>query len=154
MKGRKSNVSKLEDTKETCWKLIEKTTLNRCNTSELKSKIINESAIRWNVLPKLGQNYTVNDFLPLWKASEMFQVTATINATISYLSVRQTNKSSHWRCSVKRGVLRNFAKFTGKNMCQSLLFNKVATPAQVFSCEFCEILRRPILRNTSRRLLP
>ena len=73
MKGRKSNVSKLEDTKETCWKLIEKTTLKRCNTSELKSKIINESAIRRNVLPKLGQNYTVNDFLPLWKASEMFK---------------------------------------------------------------------------------
>ena len=44
-------------------------------------------------------------------------------------------------------VLRNFAKFTGKHQCQSLLFNKVAglqlylkkTPAQVFSCEFCEI---------------
>ena len=26
---------------------------------------------------------------------------------------------------VKKGVLRNFAKFTGKQLCQSLLFNKV-----------------------------
>ena len=26
----------------------------------------------------------------------------------------------------KKGVLRNFAKFTGKNLCQSLFFNKVA----------------------------
>ena len=26
----------------------------------------------------------------------------------------------------KKGVLRNFTKFTGKHLCQSLLFNKVA----------------------------
>ena len=30
------------------------------------------------------------------------------------------------RCSVRKGVLRNFAKFTGKRLCQSLFFNKVA----------------------------
>ena len=34
--------------------------------------------------------------------------------------------SSHQRCSVKKAVLRNFAKFTGKHLCQSLFFNKVA----------------------------
>ena len=38
----------------------------------------------------------------------------------------KTVRSSHWRCSVKKGVLRNFAKFTGKHLCQSLFFNKVA----------------------------
>ena len=26
----------------------------------------------------------------------------------------------------KKGVLKNFTKFTGKNLCQSLFFNKVA----------------------------
>ena len=30
------------------------------------------------------------------------------------------------RCSIKKGVPRNFVKFTGKHMCQSLFFNKVA----------------------------
>ena len=45
-------------------------------------------------------------------------------------------------------LLRNFAKFTGKHLCQSLFFNKVAgwclnfikklTLAQVFSYEFCK----------------
>ena len=35
-------------------------------------------------------------------------------------------RSSHRRCSVRRGVLVNFAKFTGKHMCQSVFFNKVA----------------------------
>ena len=53
-----------------------------------------------------------------------------------------TNRSSHQRCSVRKGVLRNSTK--GKHLCQSLLqatcnFIKNETLAQVFSCEFCEI---------------
>ena len=67
-------------------------------------------------------------------------------------------RSSHQRCSVRKGVLRNFAKFTGKHLCQSLFFNKVAglrphacnfieieTLAQVFSCEFREISKNTFL---------
>ena len=60
------------------------------------------------------------------------------------------SRSSHQRCSVKRGVLKSFTKFTGKHLCQSLFFNKVAglrpkkeTLVQVFSCEFCESSRTP-----------
>ena len=58
----------------------------------------------------------------------------------------------------KKGVLRNFAKFTGKHLCQSLLFNKVVgqacnfikkdTLAQVFSCEFCEISKSTFFHRT------
>ena len=51
-------------------------------------------------------------------------------------------RSSRLNVFCKKGVLRNFAKFTGKHLCQSLFFNKVAglrTLAQVLSCEFCEI---------------
>ena len=38
----------------------------------------------------------------------------------------------------KKGILRNFPKFTGEHLCQSLFFNKVdsETLAQMFSCEF------------------
>ena len=36
------------------------------------------------------------------------------------------NQKQPPRCSVKKGVLRNFAKFTGKHLCQRLFFNKVA----------------------------
>ena len=32
----------------------------------------------------------------------------------------------HRKCSAKKGALINLAKFTGKHLCQSLLFNKVA----------------------------
>ena len=35
-------------------------------------------------------------------------------------------RSSHQSCSLRKGILRNFAKFTGKHLCQSLFFNKVA----------------------------
>ena len=52
------------------------------------------------------------------------------------------------RCSMKKGVLRNFMKLTERHMCQSLFFNKVEglrpgnvvkkeTLTQVFFCEFC-----------------
>ena len=37
---------------------------------------------------------------------------------------------------MKKGVFRNFAKFTGKHLCKNFFFNKV-TP--VFSCEFWDI---------------
>ena len=36
------------------------------------------------------------------------------------------NRSSHRRCLVNKGVLKNFAKFAGKHLYQSLFFNKVA----------------------------
>ena len=35
-------------------------------------------------------------------------------------------RSRHQMCSVTKGVLRNFAKSTGKHLCQNLFFNKVA----------------------------
>ena len=37
-----------------------------------------------------------------------------------------TRRNSHRRCSVKKGVLRNFAKFTGKHLCQTLVLNNLA----------------------------
>ena len=46
-----------------------------------------------------------------------------------------------------KGVLRNLAKFTGKQLCQSFFFNK-ETLTQVFSCEFCEISRNNFFYRT------
>ena len=61
----------------------------------------------------------------------------------------------------KIGVSRNFAKFTGKYLCQSLFFNKVAdlrdrwkkrTWLRCFPVNFAKFLRAPFLQNTSGRL--
>ena len=45
------------------------------------------------------------------------------------------------RCSVKEGVLRNFAKFTGKHLCMTYVRVSflIKLQAQVFSSGFCEI---------------
>ena len=50
-------------------------------------------------------------------------------------------RSSHQRYSVKKGVLENFAKFTGKQLCWSLLVIKLQA-SQVFCCEFCDIFKK------------
>ena len=57
-------------------------------------------------------------------------------------------KSIH-RKFYKKSVLKNFAKFTGKHLCQSLVFNKLVGLSvqhyrkkdltQMFFCEFCKI---------------
>ena len=62
-------------------------------------------------------------------------------------------RSSRPEVFCKKGVLRNFSKFSGKHLCQSL-FIKKETLAQLFSCEFCEMNfakfpRKPFLQNTS-----
>ena len=41
------------------------------------------------------------------------------------------NRSSPQRCSIETSVLKNFAKFTGKYLCQSLFFDKVAGLRQI-----------------------
>ena len=64
----------------------------------------------------------------------------------------------------EKGVLKNFTKFTGKRLCQSPFFNKVAalSPATMlkkrlwhrfFPVNLVKFLRAPFLQNTSGRLL-
>ena len=73
---------------------------------------------------------------------------------------------------MKKGVLRNFAKFTGKHLCPGLFFNKAAglrpqvrplvSGPQLYLkrdsstgafCDFAKFLRTPFLQNSSGRLL-
>ena len=68
------------------------------------------------------------------------------------------NRSSHPEVFYKKDVLRNFAKFTGKQLCQSSFFNKGGglacsfikkeTLVQVFSCKFCEISKNTFYCRT------
>ena len=68
------------------------------------------------------------------------------------------------RCSIKKGVLKNFAKFAGKNLCQGLYFARDLglRPATLwkkrlryrcFSVNFVKFSRTPFLHNTPGRLL-
>ena len=83
----------------------------------------------------------LNLFVVLWRTmSNLWNLQAV-------KSLVKTCRSSHGRCFVRKGVPRNFSKFTGKHPCQSLFFNKVAgvrpatlkkTLAPVFSCEIAK----------------
>ena len=64
----------------------------------------------------------------------------------------------------RKAVLKNFAKFTGTHLCQSLFFNKVADLRtatllqkrlwhRCFPVNFAKFLRKPFSQNTSGRLL-
>ena len=67
------------------------------------------------------------------------------------IRVLATFRSSRLEVFCKIGVLRNFPKFTGKHLCQSLFLNKVAeTLVQVLSLGFCAISKK----NFSYRISP
>ena len=50
---------------------------------------------------------------------------------------RKGSRSSHGRWTTRKGVLRNVAKFTRKDLCQSLFYNKVThlRPATLLSLQ-------------------
>ena len=67
------------------------------------------------------------------------------------------HKKQSSRGVLRKDVLKNFAKFSGKHLCQSLLFNKVAglrlqikkeTLAQVLSCKFWYIFKDTFFYRT------
>ena len=71
-------------------------------------------------------------------------------------------ESSHKKCSVKKGVLKNFAEFSGQHLCQSLFFHNVSgsstflqkeTLAKVFSWEFFEIFKNTFFTKHFRWVL-
>ena len=70
------------------------------------------------------------------------------------------HRSSRPELFCKKGILRNFPKFSGKHLCQGLFFNKVAglRPGTLlkkrlwhrcFAVNFAKFLRIPFLQNTS-----
>ena len=49
---------------------------------------------------------------------------------------------------MKKGVLKNFSKFTGKHLCQSFFFNKVPGGRhRCFPVNFAKFLRTPFYRT-------
>ena len=113
-------------------------------------------------------------FISLWKI--ILHDINSLSFKKEYILIRfSTWRTAPWTCSQKINVnwqkqppeafvLKNFAKFTGKHLWQSLCFNKVAglRPATLFKkrpwhrcfpVNFAKFLRTPFLQNTSGRLL-
>ena len=64
----------------------------------------------------------------------------------AHITIYRSYRSSQRRCSVRKGVLRNFAQFIGKTPVPESFFNKVAWPAQVTRDSGTGVFLR-ILRN-------
>ena len=80
----------------------------------------------------------------------IWQNTSRYEATIGSYLLRI--RGSHWRCSVRKGVLRNFTKFTGKHLRQSLFFNKVAGHKTPLDDCFCRIEKKSAFFSGSKEI--
>ena len=96
----------------------------------------------------LNQNYStipVSSFRPILEKNlslnEFIQI--KIVYPIYYLSLGYFQKQSSG-VFCEKGVLKNYAKFTGKHMCHSLFFNKVAG-LRPFLVNFVKFLRTTFL---------
>ena len=71
------------------------------------------------------------------------------------------NRSSHWRCSIKKAAPKNFIIFTGKHLCWSLFLIKLQACNIIkkrlqpwcFPVNNAKFLRTPILKSNSKWLL-
>ena len=86
--------------------------------------------------------------------TEHLRTTASAESWFTLLCSEMSSSFSRSSCPevfCKKGIFRNFAKFTRKHLCQSLSSNRVAgwglqlykkeTLTQMFFCEFCEIFK-------------
>ena len=70
--------------------------------------------------------------------------------TIKNFSTGTYRGSSHRRYSVRKNVLRNFAKFAEKHLqAEAFNFTNTETLAQGFSCEICKISKNTFSYNPS-----
>ena len=132
-------------------------------------KNINEQVTSFNgTVLNFFKNYVPNKYItiddrdPVWINDTIKSKIKTKN--LLFKQYMQNDRSSHQRCSMKKGVLRNFTKFTRKRLRQSLFFKKFAGlwPSTLlkkklwyrcFSVNFVKFPRTPFLQNTSGRLL-
>ena len=81
-----------------------------------------------NLLPIFRTPFLKNAFgellLMKWVMKNYALLCLNQNSNVQRISNVQCAmcRSSHQRCSLKKCVLRNFTKFTGKHLCQSLFF--------------------------------
>ena len=84
---------------------------------------------------------------PRWRSPQHQSTASSKRLTQRIPTKTAQHESSRLELFRKKGVLRNFTKFTGKHLCQGLFFNKVAGLRQALT----EHLRWPLL--TAENLL-
>ena len=104
-------------------------------------------------------------FLKILQNSQ--EITCAVVSTYQFNSQSmgrsEKRKSSHWRCSIKKCVLKNLANFTRKHLCFSLFnevaanqvcnFIKIRLQHRCFLVKFVKFLRTLILKNICQQML-
>ena len=98
----------------------------------------------WNIAKRTCLNYAWTAIFPWSYCSLKLQTLHLFRARTSKtvecrLTLKRQKQPPEVFCK-KGGSYTNFTKFTGKHMCQSLVFKK-ETVAQAFYCEFSKIFK-------------
>ena len=99
----------------------------------------------------------------MWPKSSKTLVKNKTPVKLQAWNFTSKTKSSYRRCSFKKGVLKKFAKFTGKHLYWSLFFHNVTSQKlatllkerlhyRCFPVHFAKFLRTPFSENTFGRL--
>ena len=76
--------------------------------------------------PVFSNVHSISPYFPVFSP----RITTFISCSQLYFNYLHKLPALHWsshrKCSIEICVLENFTKFTGKHLCQSLFFNKVA----------------------------
>ena len=100
---------------------------------------------------------TISDYDDLQQNTDG-HITLETNPIVSALLLSEAYRSSHRGCSVTKGIIRNFAKFTGKHLSQSLFFYNAAgletcnfikkrLRHRCFPVNFAKFLRTPFTKH-------
>ena len=115
-----------------------------------------ESNVLFEVIPGvLGRSVNFNITYRFLLRQPVFPDHLFLMTRLEAITIQITTRSSHQRCSVRKDDLRNFAKLTGKHLCQILFYNKIVGPEpatflkkkrlwhRYFPMNFAKFLRTP-----------
>ena len=90
--------------------------------------------------------------LSIQKGKQCYSIAIVEHNKKKILENYKNVQNHHWRCSIKKAVVKNFAVFKGKNLSWSLFLIK-SFQHRRFPVNIVKFLRTPILKNICERLL-
>ena len=122
----------------------------RCQPASLQKKLFHASSFMYFTLI-FSECFTITSSKEALKVCTHNFIQRNVVLLVIYLFHHDSSKSLSSRQEVfcEKGVLRNFTKFAGKHLCQSLFFNKVAGLRPQAKLAFFSKVVNPLLQNTN-----
>ena len=122
----------------------------RCQPASLRKKLFHASSFMYFTLI-FSECFTITSSKEALKVCTHNFIQRNVVLLVIYLFHHDSSKSLSSRQEVfcEKSVLRNFTKFAGKHLCQSLFFNKVAGLRPQAKLAFFSKVVNPLLQNTN-----